>query len=535
MPLTEEPAAGTGSDADVHDDPPTSLVEIKPGIAIVLGEGIPLEFVIDFIPLAMLGERTRQDLTDKLATVPGLGNVMVQGARAAADVRGLVRLSPQTLQALETAQPMASEGWNLGSLASSNGRITASVRWAPAAGVQGAAVLAALGPAAALLALQIQFSSFSRRLEEGNELTREVLEFLQQDHRDRIESLYETMRNAIEEAEAVGSITDHVFAPVRSIASRITEERKHFGRRVDQHVEKLRDAKKRRTHVQESGDAILADVRAMLIAEDAWFCYQALRSAHIDCDEGLPPGKKEKHIGKILDEVRVERPRVLERIDGVLGKLELQCRLIAELPSNSISQRIPWRQADFKDPATRAERLAEAIAELHYRTRPAPSNPAVTVFEDGALDKALKIIRLILPRDASLLALAEVALNRRRPSGVLGVTSESFFLTEHDKLRKQGEIEINRPLSDIRYVRFHQPDDGDSEGGPVLEIITRDENFRVTFRPWAGEGENLEGARRLGDMLATAMNLPEEERRADPLILEAGSRAPRPAVERPRD
>ena len=167
---------------------------------------------------------------------------------------------------------------------------------------------------------------------------------------------------------------------------------------------------------------------------------------------GLPPGKKEKHIGKILDEVRVERPRVLERIDGVLGKLELQCRLIAELPSNSISQRIPWRQADFKDPATRAERLAEAIAELHYRTRPAPSNPAVTVFEDGALDKALKIIRLILPRDASLLALAEVALNRRRPSGVLGVTSESFFLTEHDKLRKQGEIEINRPLSDIRYV-----------------------------------------------------------------------------------
>lgn len=223
------------------------------------------------------------------------------------------------------------------------------MRWAPAAGAQGAAVLAALGPATALLALQIQFSSFSRRLEEGNELTREVLEFLQQDHRDRIESLYETMRNAIEEAEAVGSITDHVFDPVRSIASRITEERKHFGRRVDQHVEKLRDAKKRRTHVQERGDAILADVRAMLIAEDAWFCYQALRSAHIDCDEGLPPpGKKEKHIGKILDEVRVERPRVLERIDGVLGELELQCRLIAELSSNVISEPFsPGRPPDW--------------------------------------------------------------------------------------------------------------------------------------------------------------------------------------------
>ena len=106
MPLTEEPAAGTGSDADVHDDPPTSLVEIDPGIAIVLGEGIPSEFGLDFIPLTMLGERTQQDLTDRIATATGLGNVLVQRARAAADVRGLVRLSPQTLQALETARPM---------------------------------------------------------------------------------------------------------------------------------------------------------------------------------------------------------------------------------------------------------------------------------------------------------------------------------------------------------------------------------------------------------------------------------------------
>lgn len=128
MPLTEEPAAGTGSDADVHGDPPTSLVEIEPGIAIVLGEGIPPEFGLDFIPLTMLGERTQQDLTDRIATATGLGNVLVQGARAAADVRGLVRLSPQTLQALETARPMVSGGWNLGSLVSSNGRITASVR-----------------------------------------------------------------------------------------------------------------------------------------------------------------------------------------------------------------------------------------------------------------------------------------------------------------------------------------------------------------------------------------------------------------------
>ena len=539
MPLTEEPAAGTGSDADVHGDPPTSLVEIEPGIAIVLGEGIPPEFGLDFIPLTMLGERTQQDLTDRIATAIGLGNVLVQGARAAADVRGLVRLSPQTLQALETARPMVSGGWNLGSLVSSNGRITASVRWAPAAGAQGAAVLAALGPAAALLALQVQFSSFSRRLEKVNDLTREVLEVLQQEHRDRIESLYETTRNAIEEAEFVGSVTDHIFDPVRSIASEAAKERKYFRRRVDQHVGKLRDTEGQRTYVQEHGDAIVADVRAMLIAEDAWFCYQLLRVAHIGCDEGLSLEKKERHLMKILDKVRVERPQTLERIDGVIGELELQCRLIAgRFPD--LSQLIPWKRTDFKDPAIRAECLAKAIAKLRYCTRPAPSEPSVTIFEDGKPDnRALKIIHLLLPRNESLLALAEVGCEHRLFSRIsvtsykfFGVTSRSFFLTARDKLNKQGEIEVDCPLSDIRCVRFHRPDDG-SKNGPILEIITGDKNFHVTFRPWAGKGESLENVRRLGDMLATVMSLPKDKRCADPLMLKAGFRAAEPSMERP--
>lgn len=51
-----------------------------------------------------------------------------------------------------------------------------------------------------------------------------------------------------------------------------------------------------------------------------------------------------------------------------------------------------------------------------------------------------------------------------------------------------------------------------------MDIITKGENIRIAFGGKAAEGEALENARRIGDILATAMNLPEEERGNDPLL-----------------
>ena len=62
----------------------------------------------------MLSAQTTQRLTDKLAMASGIGNLAAQGAQGAMTVQGLVRLAPETLQALNTAQPMTSGGWGWG-------------------------------------------------------------------------------------------------------------------------------------------------------------------------------------------------------------------------------------------------------------------------------------------------------------------------------------------------------------------------------------------------------------------------------------
>lgn len=63
----------------------------------------------------------------------------------------------------------------------------------------------------------------------------------------------------------------------------------------------------------------------------------------------------------------------------------------------------------------------------------------------------------------------------------------------------------------------------DRAAGLVLDVITKDENIRISFDAWAQEGERLKDARRLGTLLASAMNIPDEELCSDPLL-------PSPAV-----
>ncbi|MFF0155726.1 hypothetical protein [Micromonospora sp. NPDC005203] len=70
------------------------------------------------------------------------------------------------------------------------------------------------------------------------------------------------------------------------------------------------------------------------------------------------------------------------------------------------------------------------------------------------------------------------------------------------------------PLLAIADVNLDRRD----KRGPVLDIITTDENIRLTFDDWAGKRQGLDDSRRLANLLAAAMDLPEAERRTDPLL-----------------
>lgn len=502
--------------------PAFSLMEIEPGTAVLFGdEPCP---GLDLQPFELLDSRTRQQLSDSLAVASGLGNLGVQAASGAVQPQGLVQLAPETLQALKTAQPMTSGGWNLGSLTGANGEIAAQVRWAPVAGPQAASVMAALGPAAALLGLQMQLASVSRRVDENLAVTQEILEKVHEDQWATMDSLFKATTRAVQEAQAAGAVTDHIFAPLETKTSDLVKQRDLFTRFVQQHVRGLApESKDPRAYIQQNMDRIEADLRGMLMAEASWHRAQVLRAGRIARDVADSP-ENERLLAEVVATTRREHGAAMDKIADLLDELESQCGLLAELPGG-ITLPFTAKRRDFTEAAVMARDLGEKAADLRHRMRPrrdAP-DPQVKVFRDQPPEKLLRILRWLLPDQASLVALAEVGLDRRKGSsgGYLGVTRESLFLSSQNALLKEGALEWEAPLRDIRYVRFTEQE----KQGPVLEVIMVEESFTLQLDSWAGQEDGLEAARRLSHLLKAAMNLPEEERTTDPLLLDDSAEA----------
>ncbi|MGG7464769.1 hypothetical protein [Plantibacter sp. YIM 135347] len=511
MSLTQD--AHDGADRVSPDDATVSLVEVEPGVAVLFADKPPTD--LDFFAFEMLGAPARRELIDKLAVASGIGNALAQGAQGAIAAQGLVRLAPETLRALQSAQPMVSGGWNLGALVN-NGKIVSSVRWAPAVGTQSASMIAALGPAAALLALQLQLASISRRLDENIQLTRDVLLALHEDQWATLLGLHETTMRAVREAQAAGVVNDHIFAAISTREADLRKQRHLFNTFMQRHIKALdTDAKGRRVYLQRNVEQILADTHGLLMAEGSWYRSQVLRAGHISRDEANAV-ENEHLLAGLVEETEREHTKAMDDVARLLQGLEQQCRLLAELPSEPT---LPFtaKRRNVRDSLAMAEALANRVAELRNRTRAeqAPLEPSLVVFEGDVPGDLLRILRWMLPDENALLAIADVNLDRLvGDNAYLGVTPERVFISGQGAVRKQGMFDREFPLSDIRYVRFVERD----KQSPVLDIITKDENVKLTFDGWAHKGPGLEAARRLANLLAAAMRVPESERRTDPLL-----------------
>ena len=138
----------------VREEPSTSLVEIEPGVAVVFGE-IPPD--VEMEPFPLLPDGVRASITDAVAKTLGIGNVGAQLGQGVSEARGIIRLAPETLRQMQAgAKPWTSGGQNLGTLVSKDGEFVSQVRWLPAGGQGAVALMAALGPAAALVAVQFR-------------------------------------------------------------------------------------------------------------------------------------------------------------------------------------------------------------------------------------------------------------------------------------------------------------------------------------------------------------------------------------------
>lgn len=509
--LEEKPESVVSS---AEDNPALSLVEIEPGVAVLFADQLPPDF--DLISFESTSGMSAADLTNRIALTVGAASLAAEVAAGAVAAQGLVRLTPDTLKLLEIAQPMISAGENLGALVGDTGKIVSLMRWNPALDAQAALLATSMGPIVTLVTIQAQLISISRGIDENIGLTQGVLQAIREDQWATLKGLHETTRRAVEEAQAIRGVNDHIFNTIITKEPELRKQRQLFTSFVRDHVKALDgDVKSRRAYIQKNFGEIIADAHGMLMAEGSWYRWAVLRAAHIIRDEEKFE-ENEKLLAKLVADTKRDHGQAMDTAYELITELERQCRLMAELPGGF---KIPFlsRGENPKSAVVMAEALSEKLAELRHRIHevPAPLAPEVVAFKKEVPEEVLRILRWAMPDEGPLLAFADMNVHRLiSENSYLGVTPEHLFIASQSAVRKQGILERSIRLEDIRYVRFRERE----KHGPTLDLITKDEDFKLSFDEWAHKDTGLEQARRIANLLTAAMGIPENERRTDPLL-----------------
>ena len=467
---------------------------------------------------ALLPDSAATSATNAISALSGAANITAQAGQAATSLQGLVQLTPETLKALQTATPMTNAaGANLGTLVDSSGKFAHSVQWVPAGAAGAVSMAAALGPAVALLMIQMQLAKISGLVRENIELTDELLQTVKREQWADVEGLQTAMLKAIDEAQHVGHVTGHIWENVAGHEAELRASRKLFHDNVTNHIAKLaakKDHRARAEYLTHHAEEIVTDAQAMIRAQAAWFTYQAIRAGRVHADQSEPDSLMEK----IVSDARKEHDNELGAVERLLHQLQWECSMLADLPGK---RTVPFTKSrrDAKTVARVSRVLKDQVSTLresvHMQEPPVPQ-PAIVAFPDDVPEHLTRVIRWHLTEE-TLLAVAEA---RRKWFGrswahYLAVTDKRLHVLDIDKFERHGEIAESIDLDSIRYVRY-RPAESSTKGR--LDIVTPDADYPYELGTWAAREDKVAPTQQFVDLLGSHMNVPASEIPDSPVV-----------------
>lgn len=515
-------ALGENSELNATDAP-ISLVEVSPGIAVAFGE------VPEALKLGDIGILPSFDHAAIANSLGALGNAASVGgnlAQTAANVKGLYRLSDASFQLLKNGGQLASkDGANLGAIFN-NGKIVAQARLVPVS--MAAPALAAIGPAIAMMALQMQLNEVSGLMRANLAIATDTLKAIRRDQWTELEGLAESIDEAMAEARDLDSITESIWDPIAGSGPAIRKQLKLYRANVSAHIDGLtsRDGSERRQFLETHAEAIAFDTQALLTSVKAYGQYQALRAALARVRSVDDPGE-----GQLFHRITRTTPGELETAIGDSGKLidELtrELRIIAELPGRAGAP-LTKRRRDYRSARVTCTQLLDAIEPLANSLRTAQESvelPEITCLPDELdTDRYLHVLRWHLEYGESLRALAvgyessprsvaaaiPAVLGKRVDSAwdslnekklaskfdqaiaptLIAVTDRRIVTASPRTLLNHGTVRNSVPLSEVQFVRPASKQT--SSVRPTIDVITDGENVRWMF-PSMADGEHIEG------------------------------------------
>ncbi|PFG19823.1 hypothetical protein [Serinibacter salmoneus] len=491
----------------------TTLVEVTPGVAVVFGE---VPDGLELISLDMVPSFDRAQLSTALGSLSNAGTIAGNLAEAMSSAQGLFRVNDATMSLLNGGGQMAvKDGANLGAIFQ-NGKIVGQARFIPAS-MTAATAVAAVGPAVAMIALQMQLGEISGLVRSNIQLTTQTLKAIRNEQWAELEGLAESVDEAVKETRELDAITDSVWEPIAPSGPDIRKQLKLYRKNVAGHIQELGklDGRARRQYLESNAEAIVFDTYALLSSLKTHAEYQAVRAALARARSA-----NDESEAQLFDRIARNTPpevnEALSEIRELTEALVRELRIIAELPGRATVP-LTKKRKDAKASQLTCKQLLEAIEPLADMLQPAvamPAVPATVCAPEGLeLDPYLHILRWFLEDGEALRSVAfpyqvgahnftgivPAILARRvdatwgaltpgRAGAIVERVASSTFVAVTDRrvitadprdLLRRGELGPIYSLDEVHHVRPRSVRGGDVR--PTIDVTTDHRDLHWMF------------------------------------------------------
>ncbi|MFD4636320.1 hypothetical protein ACFWN2_03330 [Lentzea sp. NPDC058436] len=513
------------------DDPAsTVLVEVLPGVGVVGGE-VPPDLKPDLIDFGIVPAADRRQISAILASIGNAATLTGNLGTAFTKMQGLYRLGDQTQALLNAGAKLATkDGGYLGTVIGRGG--LSQARFYPLSTASKAAPIAAsVGPALAMVALEMMLKEVSGLVKTNLAVTNQVLTSIRKEQWAELTGLVAVVERALDQAREIESVPASLWEGVAGSGPLLQKQLELYQGQVRDHVNRIgrADARGHREYLQTNAEVIAFDVRAALSSLNAWTGYHALRAARARA-AGRDDAAEAQYAEVIARDTRAEFDSTLAATTSLVDALVRELRITAEVRDPD-AWPLSGKRKDVKAAREIAARLLEAIEpladSLHPPVPPIKAPDVVCgpesldsepyrrilrwLFEDGETLRALGFPEP--PDDGALssivggaMGMLAAAMDKTADRTLVAVTDRRIILAATNTFLERAEIHQDVPVDQVRYVRA--PSAPDSGARPAIDLITRDENIRWHFHAGVERGQ----VDALAAVLAESMTIPDAER-----------------------
>lgn len=501
----------------------TILMEVADDVVVLFGE-VPEG--VELLDLGLIPEHDRTQLSRALGSIGNAGTIAGNIAEAATSAQGLFRLNKATFSLLRSGGELAAkDGAKLGAILK-NGQVIAQARFIPVS-VTAATAIAAMGPAVAMIALQMQLGEISSLIRTSIALTTQTLKAIRNEQWSELESLADSIDDASQKVREIGAITDTLWESIAPMGQSIRKQMELYRRNTTGHIQEIRKSggHARRQYLESNAEAIVFDTYALLTSLKTHATYQALMAT-----QARKRSETDDNEAKFFEEITRDTPpeikKSLEKIGQLTESLVRELRIIAELPGRA-TMPLTKKGRDAKATKLTCAQLLEAIEPLADVLHPTVDTPAVpeTVCTPDDLDPDpyLRVLRWFLedgeqlhgiafPYEASannfsrklLSKLVDAAWQAGKAafSTFVAVTDRRIITANPRKLLRHGELGATYQLDDVEDV--HPRTTNTDHVCPTIGVTTKQSDIRWMF-PARADQTSIDDLATMIDDLAAAV------------------------------